>query len=760
MKRYLPALLGFGLLAAPVLAQTPQASPSPKPEDETVKLREEIVVVSASKTESTLVNAPATISVLSAETIESSPAQNYGDLLRSVPGLNVIQTSARDINITSRQATSTLTNSQLVLLDGRSIYLDFFGLVLWDFLPQSTSEIKQIEVVRGPASAVWGANALTGVVNVITKTPREAEGFNLNLSAGLFNRDGGSREDDGSGYQYGGNFSIARAPSEKTSFRLSAGYFNSDPYSRPQGVVPFTTHPLDSSVRNGGGIFPGDSSAPGNNFENEGTSQPKVDLRIDRDFDDGGRLTLQGGYSGTDGLIHTGFGPFDIQSPSWLAYPKVQYTKGALRVAAFANITDVEAPNLLARDPDSGQPVVLTFKTQTYDFEIGHSTVLGGKHILSYGGNVRRNNFDISITPDSEDRTEYGGYFQEEFFLDKFRVAAGLRVDKFGNLEDPVFSPRVSVMFKPAPSHSIRASFNRAFRAPSTINNYLDLAITSLTSQLIPLTRLFPPPPGASPFFLRVVGVGNTGLKEESLDAYELAYTGTVKGRTTLGLAVYQNDQDDNINFTFFSQIPPATALANGATFYSVTNPARGLTLAGAPFTFSRQFMGTAAAVGVRIPEVAARYLNLGPIRQRGLEASIDHSFTPEVNAFANYSYQRTPEILDPETDQLPYFPAEVTIPPKNRFNVGVNYSGKRMLGTLSVNYTDDAYWTDVLAPEFAGPTDAYTQVNASFGVKWMDGKLITSVKAVNLFNEEIRQHIYGDLTKLNVVFEARIYVK
>ncbi len=63
-----------------------------------------------------------------------------------------------------------------MLLDGRSIYLDFFGIVLWDFLPTNLTDIKQIEVIRGPASAVWGANALTGVVNIITKSPREAPG--------------------------------------------------------------------------------------------------------------------------------------------------------------------------------------------------------------------------------------------------------------------------------------------------------------------------------------------------------------------------------------------------------------------------------------------------------------------------------------------------------------------------------------------------------------------------------------------------------
>src|SRR3989454_3420566 len=183
MKGLMPAV-GLGLLwAAAAAAQEPKPSPSPsspKPPDETIK-REETVVVSASKTETTLINAPATMSVVSSEEILTSPAQNYGDLLRSVPGLNVIQLSARDVEMTSRQGTSTLVNSQLALLDGRSIYLDFFGLVLWDFVPTNQSDIKQIEVVRGPASAIWGANALTGVVNIITKSPREAATRGTNL---------------------------------------------------------------------------------------------------------------------------------------------------------------------------------------------------------------------------------------------------------------------------------------------------------------------------------------------------------------------------------------------------------------------------------------------------------------------------------------------------------------------------------------------------------------------------------------------------
>jgi outer membrane receptor protein involved in Fe transport len=191
-----------------------------------------------------------------------------------------------------------------------------------------------------------------------------------------------------------------------------------------------------------------------------------------------------------------------------------------------------------------------------------------------------------------------------------------------------------------------------------------------------------------------------------------------------------------------------------------VQNPARGLTLAGQPFTFSPVFMATLGALGQRLPETASRYLNLGPIRQRGIELSLDHRFSGAVAAFANYSYQRTPEVLTPKSGQLPYFASEVGIPARDRFNAGVNVNTRRFLAHASVNYTGEAYWVEVLAPLFAGATDSFAQVNASFGVKWMDGRLTTTVKAVNLLNEEIRQHVYGDLTRLNLVFEARLFVK
>jgi outer membrane receptor protein involved in Fe transport len=779
MKRFVLALFALGLLTSrsATAQDAAQGAAAPPKDDEPIK-REEVIVVSASKTETTLINAPATMSVVSADVLATTPAQNFGDLLRSVPGLNVIQTSARDINMTSRASTSTLTNSTLVMLDGRSLYLDFFGLVLWDFVPQSQSEIKQIEVVRGPASAVWGANALTGVVNIISKTPREAEGFALNLNGGLFNRSEGSRSDDGSGYTGGGNFSYAKAPSEKLSYRLSAGYFYSDPMSRPTGIVggcpagrACVPHPLDSSILTGGAVYPVDGAA---GFENNGTSQPKADLRVDQEFDNGGRLTYQGGYAGTKGIVHTGIGPFNIESGSYLAYGKLNYSKNALKVNFFSNFVDAKAPSLLNIDPETIEAVQLNFKTQTYDFEVGNSNVIAGKHILSYGGNARRNNFDITLTPNSEDRNEFGAYLQEEFFTEHFRLAAGVRVDKFGNLDDAVFSPRLSLMVKPTKDHSVRLSFNRAFRSPSVVNNYLDQNILSTT--IVPLNLLagfLPPPlrPAAVPFRLQVHTFGNTGLKEESLDAYEIAYTGTVGGRTTLGLAVYRNDTNENINFTYLNQIPLATGIANGLTFYSPSDPAKGITVIpptfalGVPYTAPPQIMGILPLVPppigpIFLPKDVATYLNLGPLRNEGLEASIEHSFSNEVSAFANYSYQKTPKVLDPDSDQIRYPTAEVGIPAKNRFNLGVNFNTKKFLGSASVNYSDKAFWVDVLDNPNWGYTDSYTMVNASLGMKFNEGKVIASLKGTNLTNSTIQQHVYGDVMKLSVAAEVRIFVK
>ena len=740
----------LALWPALVQAQTPGPTPTPTPE--TVKAQE-VIVVTASKQEEELGNAPVTMSVISNDALLTSHAQNYGDLLRSVPGINAIQMSARDVNITSRQATGTLANTQLGLLDGRTIYLDLFGMIIWDFVPISPVDVKQIEVVRGPASAVWGANAFTGAVNIITKTPRESAGTTATLQGGMFSRDAGTTTGEGMGSSYGGNLSLSRAPSDKIAFRLTGGFFHSDEFARPTGVVPCGVNPSfpdPKSPQNpctapsplqpaqtGGATYP--------SYKNQGTNQPKAELRLDHDMGNGARMTYSAGYGATSGMIHTGTGPFEMQDGSYLGYARVGFTKGNFRITTFANLLDVDAPNRVFKDPVTLEDLPGKFKSQTYDVEAGNSHLLGAHHIVSYGGNARHNDFDISIADDKDadptksSRDEFGGYLQDEIYYGKFRLTLGARVDKFSSIDDVMVSPRLAAVFKPMTDHTLRASFNRAFRSPSVVNNHLSIQ----TVQPVDLSGLAPLLPAplqplvAQPFPLRVQVVGNPDLKEDSMTAYEVGYTGTFMGKTTLTLAAYMNDVDDNINFV---QLPL------NQDPYTASNPPPGWRL-------PAQIITLMAASNRFLPRTVATYQNLGPIRNKGLEVSLEHDFSNSLNVYVNYSWQDNPEPLD---DPNPFPPEEISAPPTNRFNVGVSFKQKKLFGSASVNYSDEGFWSDVLTRDYHGTTEAYTMFNASLGVRWSE-RVTFTLKGTNLTDEDIQQHIFGDILKRNLVGELRL---
>jgi iron complex outermembrane receptor protein len=680
------------VLTVPALAQDAQDPDKP------VKFEEQ-VVVTASRTAEQLINAPAAVSLVTSETIQNSPATNMGDLLRAVPGVNVTQLTARDVNLTARGATSTLSTSQLALVDGRTIYLDFFGMVMWDLVPTNPTEIKQIEVVRGPASAVWGANAMAGVVNVITKTPRELAatgGDSVTIGVGAFDRDVTGRDGTTGGLFYV-NGSHARAVDERWSYKLSAGFYGQNPLPRPTGALP--------------------SGTPYPAFTNSGTSQPKFDARVDRELTGGARLTFSGGVAATEGIIHSGIGPFDVSNDSRLAYLSARYTKGARKIAAFTNLLNGDASNLLTVGADR-RPIGLLFDTKTFDIEAADVKSVGTRNVFSYGGNFRHNSFDISIAPAGDSRNEGGAYVQDEIFIGtQARWVVGGRVDKFSSIEDAVFSPRTAFLYKPAPEHTVRVSFNRAFRAPSLINNHLN--VTVLTPVVLPVVGLFAFP---------TLAAGNPDLKQETLTAFELGYAGVVRNRATLTAAVYWNSTKDAIYFT-----PVA--------FFSPSGTPPGWPL-------------PAAFVPVNTLPSRYTYLNVGTVKDKGVELGADVAVNRHVTMFANHSYQFMPEVEGQSTGTTIN---DINWPAKNRFNVGGNVTWSRYLGNLSVHFTDEAYWQDVLDARFAGKTDAFTLVNGAFGVKWLGDKLTTSLKLTNIGNQEVQQHIFGDIMKRQVVGEVRL---
>ncbi len=687
----------------------PPQQPPPKPEDPPVY--EERVVVTASKVEQQLVNAPATVSVVTSDVIQSTPATNYAELFRSVPGVNLTQTSARDFNITMRGATSTLATSTLALLDGRSLYLDFFGFVAWDLLPVNPNELRQIEVIRGPASAVWGANAMNGVVNFISKTPRELNGNSATISFGTFDRDTTKGQKLGSGSLFGINATHARAVNDRWAYKISAGGYTSDAFARPTGAIPNGT----------GTQYP--------NFANQGTTQPKFDTRIDYDAPEGKyKLVFAGGYGGTDGIFHTGIGPFDATGVG-VGYGTVRYSRNALKVNFFTNILNGDASGLLAIGLN-GRPIPFVFNTNSYDFEAGNINTLGTRNVLSYGGNVRMNQFDLSIAPKGDSRTELGAYVQNETFLNTYvRISLGARIDKFDNIDDPVFSPRATLILKPAADHAVRLSFNKAFRSPSLVNNYLDTAIVNQLN-----LGAINPALGGVIYNFPLRAVGNEALTQESIASYELGYTGIINNRATVSAAFYYTVNRDQIFFTQTGR-------------YRASAPPPGWPLPAVVLEALPPACTSAVCNTGGLPSVFS-YLNLGEVTNKGIELGIDGAVNEALNVFVNYSYQAQP---DPDFDL-----SELNLPPQNRFNAGFNFSHGHFLGNLSVAYVGDAVWQDVLDSRFTGPTEAFTQVNGAFGVKFARDKVTATIKGINLTNEEIQSHVFGDILKRQIIGEVR----
>jgi iron complex outermembrane receptor protein len=721
-------------------AQPDQAKPpvaakkDAKAEEAQAPRYEEQVVVTASKVEQQLVNAPATVSVIGQQTLDSKSSQDYAGLFRALPGVNVAQTSARDLNITSRGATGTLSTTQLALIDGRSVYLDFFGFVGWDFLPVNFAEIKQVEVIRGPASAVWGANAMTGVVNIITKAPREMQGTSITMGFGTFNRDvEGQTTDPGNGGTFYTNLTHARAINDRWSYKVSAAFFGSDPFARPVGNI-------NNSF-----------NTPYPSFSNTGTEQPKFDGRVDYDFADGvSKFVVAGGYAGTSGIIHTGIGPFQIEQGTNSMYAKGTYSRNALRAQFFVNTLDGTAPALLSIGVD-GKPIEFLFNTQTYDVDLSNVSTIGARHVLSYGGNIRYNAFDLSIAPGGSSRNEQGVYVQDEWFLSqKFRWQIGVRMDHFDVLEDVVFSPRTTFMFKPQESQTIRASYNKAYRAPSLTNNFLDVTILNQ----LDLGALNPALAGRK-YAFPVEALGNTDLGQHSMDAFEIGYSGVINNRASVSAAWFYNIMVDEIYFTqtgsySSSNVPPGWPLPPGVLDALIAGNAFGPGL-GLPSEYS--YLNSSQLAG------CTGGTDCGKVRTQGIELGVDVSVNRHINAFANYSWQSNPsltsgDIPDPRETGTS---SEYNFPPNNRFNAGFNASYGRYFGDMSVTYQGEAYWQDVLDARYAGTTDPFTLLNGSFGVKWMSGRLVTSVKGNNLANQEVMQHVFGDVMKRSIVGEVKI---
>ncbi len=205
------------VLGYPCSAQAPPGTEHPQGDLTQVSIENlmNMEVTSVSKKEQKLSQVAAAIFVITQEDIRRSGATNIPDLLRMVPGLDVAQINGSTWAISARGFNLQFANKLLVLIDGRAVYSPLFGGVNWDTQDVPLEDIERIEVIRGPGGAVWGANAVNGVINIITKKATDTPGM---LLAG-----GGGTQAEGFGtLQYGGEITGS------TSYRIFTSYQNNN----------------------------------------------------------------------------------------------------------------------------------------------------------------------------------------------------------------------------------------------------------------------------------------------------------------------------------------------------------------------------------------------------------------------------------------------------------------------------------------------------------------------------------------------------
>lgn len=178
--RNLAAIVAWLGLALPLLSQQPSQDLTKQSLEDLMNIE----VTSVSKKEQKTSKAAAAIFVISQDDISRSGALNLPDLLRMVPGLEVAQLNASTWAVSSRGFNGQFSNKLLVLVDGRTVYNSIFSGVYWDTEHVSLDSIERIEVIRGPGAAVWGTNAVNGVINIIVKNANDTQGGLVTVGGG------------------------------------------------------------------------------------------------------------------------------------------------------------------------------------------------------------------------------------------------------------------------------------------------------------------------------------------------------------------------------------------------------------------------------------------------------------------------------------------------------------------------------------------------------------------------------------------------
>jgi iron complex outermembrane recepter protein len=468
-----------------------------------------VQVTSASKKTESLAGAPAAIFVLTGEDIRRGGFSSLPEALRMVPGLYVVQATPHSWQVSARGFSDLNNNKMLVLVDGRDVYTPLFGGVNWDAIDMPLEDIERVEVIRGPGGTLWGSNAVNGVINIVTKSSDQTQGWAVSTSADL---DLGYT----STLQYGGH------AGQSATYRVFGKSSYLEPFSSPSGA-----------------------ELPGNfNLSQAGARADWAPSAKDAISVQGG--TYEGSYRNT--LLFSPIRTTDLLKGNDLV-ARWKHT-----ISARSDTDLLTYCSWYTRLGTAGE------MRNTCDLELQHSYRFTPRHSVIWGGSFLSTG--DKVTPDQAPipilrrrNNVESGFAQYEFVIapDRLRILGGTKIEHndYSGFEN---QPQVRAVWTPSKTHTVWASASHAVRNPARYERDFRLIQPVGVANGVPLyTELD----------------GNPHLQSESVNAYESGYRYELGPAFSLDLAVFYNDYDKLIVATANAPSPanalvPSTFLNTG----------------------------------------------------------------------------------------------------------------------------------------------------------------------------------------------------
>ncbi|MBZ0233396.1 MAG: TonB-dependent receptor, partial [Deltaproteobacteria bacterium] len=604
------AVESFGFVAGAIDVDVPAGGTA----ELTIRVREsdtpaEQIIVVGSRAPEKRLDAPVTVEVVDEHDLRTAGGPSYLSALSRVKGIDFSDAGLGDQRISARGFATQFNSRMLTMLDGRLATLPGNGLPQGNLLPTTSLDMKTVEVVVGPASALYGPNAHTGVVNVVTKTPWDQSGAELSLK-------GGSRG------LAGGAGRLAGTIADDVGWKLNGEYLR---------AVDFA--PRTATHTYGAGTYEGDL-VDEYAIESAKTDGMVYYRRGDTQLSAGGSFSDSTGFSITNaGRNHLRGWQVQTQTAQ-LSTPNVyaQVTRTATDAGTSYQLERlaraVEAMGGLPADRAALEAlrdsIAFVDSSSLYDSELQLRYQVAGVK-LTGGGQARRYlpSSAGSYLDDAERAIrvdELGAYAQGDTTIldDRLRLAAAGRVDHH-ELYGAQLSPKVAVQYEVAPAHNVRVGYNRAFKSPTILENYLRLNDVLLGNRTGFVVR-----DGAGAEVARIAP-----LVPEQVDAIEVGYKGAIGATLYVDAVAYWSWYRDFIS--------PLTQVANPGAMTP---------------TYAFYPDGTPVAAGTAAEGALFTYQNFGRAQVRGVDVGVDYrpraelafslsSSLIDLASFANDTAQR-----------------------------------------------------------------------------------------------------------------------